>query len=142
MKARDFLKQYAKIESIIKNHREQIEFLKNVAQGCTISMDSDRVKSSSVGQRVENCVVKYADLETELKREIESAQALKKDILRKIEMLETKEYEVIYMLYIKGMMLKQVEIELKKSHSWVTMTHKRALSHLQSILDKQEVMNE
>lgn len=135
MRARDYLAEYTKIDWIINSRLEQIEHLKSIAQGCTALIDGDRVQSSTVGQKLENAVVKYADLERELMWEIEEAQALKKEIIQTIERLPHKEYEVLYMLYIKGMMLKGVELELKRSHSYVTMTHKRALKHLQEILD-------
>lgn len=136
MRARSFLLQYQKQERIIQSRLEQIACLKEMAEGCTAPIGGDRVQSSGVSRKLENTVVKYADMEQELARDIEEAQRRKTEILEQIEELPPKQYEVLYLLYIENKMLKVVEIEMGKSHSWVTSMHRKGLINLQALLDE------
>lgn len=136
MRAIEYILGYNKYDRIIKSRLELIEYLKNVAEGCTAPVDGNRVQSSGVSNKIANTVTKYSDLEKELEEEIRKAQKKKLEILHTVEQLPSEQYEILYLLYIRKESIKAVEIDLNRSRSWIKDRQKKGLTNLQAILDR------
>ena len=136
MRAEAYLEQLNKLERLIQNTRSEIEHWKDVATGCTAQMDGERVQSSGSKSKIENAVVSYTDLEARLERQIKNAEEKRREIIRTIyEALPSDQYDVLHHIYVQGMMLKEVEVEMNRSRSWVSKKHRAGMSNLQRYLN-------
>lgn len=138
MRARAYLGQLNKLDSLIRNKTADIERWESVAVDCTVHMDGERVQSSGSKQRMASAVEMYVDLQAELREDIRRAEIKRREIISTIEQLPTNQYDVLDRIYVRGMQLKHVELELNRSHTWVCTTHRKALVNLQKILDRDE----
>ena len=132
MDATEYLMQINEIDEAIELLRYDIEYWKSVAEGSGTGSEGERVQSSSNQKKMEAAVVKYIQLEAEVK----TLEKKKDEILATIKQLQFQEYQMIHKIYIQGKMIKEIVYEKKKSYSWGTMMHKRALTNLQKILDE------
>lgn len=143
MDAHAYLGQLNKLDRHVQNTRAEIERWQEVATSCTVEMDGERVQSSGPGRRIENAVVTYIDLQKRLEEQISEAEKKRREIINTLyENLPTDEYDVLYHVYVQGMMLKQVEAEMHRSRSWVSRTHRAAIKSLQRYLDSQEKLHD
>ena len=132
--AREYLEKIWHNERIILNKEIERKYWLGLATGITANMGGERVQASKTSHPMENQVVEAALIDQEIDR-------LKKeiaDIIDSIQQLPTDEYEFLHKVYIQHLSLKAVQAESKKSYSWATTTHKRALKKLQYILDHRE----
>lgn len=131
MDARAYLENYETINYKIRNKENEIERWKGIAEGSTGNSDGERVQSSGNKQKMASAVVEYADLE----REIESLKSEREAIVKNIEKLTGKQYDLIYRHYVHGISIKSISAQKGMSPSWGTTTHSRALKSMQKILD-------
>ena len=105
-----------------------------LASGITAGMGGDRVQSTKNTHPMESKVVEAAMIDQEIDR-------LKKEIsgiIETIQQLPAEEYDLLHKVYVRHLTLKAAHAEAKKSYSWATTTHGRALKNLQYILDHRE----
>lgn len=138
MRARAYLGQLNKLDRIMRNKQADIDRWISVATDCTVHMDGERVQSSGSKQRMASAVETYVDLKAELQKAILDAERQRREIISTIEQLSANQYDVLERIYVRGMQLKQVEVDLGRSHTWVCTTHRKALVNLQKILDQKE----
>lgn len=139
MRAEDYLAQLNKLDRLIFNTMAEIDRWKDIATGCTVQMDGERVQSSGAKSKIENAVVSYADLQKKLEIQVKRAEEKRVEILKTIyEALSADQYDVIYRIYARGMLLKEVESDLKRSKSWVSKNHRSGIVALQKYLDAKE----
>ena len=132
MRAKEYLEQVNWLDDIISNKNVEIEYWKSVAEGLSIASEGERVQSSSNQQKMSAAICKYVDLEKDVKR----LEDKRDEIIKTIEKLRFPEYDLLHKVYIQGRLLKEISADKKKSYSWGTTTHKKALKHLQKILDE------
>ena len=136
MKAKDYLQQVSKIDKIIKNKLiEKEQWMAIATSTSTNPSDGDRVQSSGSQQKMADAVIRIVEMENEIDRYIDMLVDTKKDVIRTIEKLPTIEYDILHKAYIQYKELYSVASEYKKTYSWVTTVHGRALKHVQDILD-------
>lgn len=136
MKAKDFLKQVSKIESMIANKEAEKQQWKALAYGTGSKTDGDRVQSSGDQQKMERAIIRYVDIEREIDACIDNLIDTKRDVISTIEMLPSHEYDVLHKYYIQGLSMYEIAGDKNKTYSWVTTIHGRALKNLQRIIDE------
>ena len=136
MKAICYLKQLEKLDAIIENKQiEKAQFM-DIALSITGHSDGERVQSSGSKQRMADAVIEYSDIDREIEEEILAAKRAKREIIKTIEQLKAKEYDLLHKVYIQHMTFKEVAAAKGKSTSWATTVHGTALQSLQKILDR------
>lgn len=132
MTAEQYLNQIERIDTSIAIKRK--EYARLVAKANSMGGFSvgERVQSSRNLQSGADAIAEYIDVE----REIKALVAKKKAILDTMEKLPSKEYQILYRVYVEGAMIKELPSEFKKSYPWVLLMKRRALEHLQAILDE------
>ena len=138
MKAIDYLKQIEKLDTLIQNKSAEKARWKDVALGVTTTTDGERVKSSGSQQKMADAVNRYVDIEREIDSSVDRMVDLKKEIIRTIEQLNPTEYDVLHKRYIQNMTFDEIAEAKRKSKSWATTVHGRALQSVQRILDDRE----
>ena len=134
MKAKEYLRQVELMNIKIDTKIKQLEELKILAT-CTgaINAKPDKIQSSPCGDKMENAVAKYVDLEREINNQIDAYVNKKQIILGKIYQLEAGEQTLLYVQvlvkrYIEFKSLEQIAVELDRSYTYVRHIHGEALS--------------
>lgn len=136
MKAKEYLQKVEKLNKIIQNKLIEKEQWQTIAMSTSANAgDGDRVQSSGSKQKMADAVCKYIEIEADLDRHIDKLIDTKQEIIQTIEILNAIEYDMLHKVYIQGKTLDEVADEEKKSYSWATTVHGRALKHVQDILD-------
>jgi DNA-directed RNA polymerase specialized sigma24 family protein len=136
--ARELLERIEKIDTMIENKNiEKILFKDSIS--CTASsFGGEKVQSSRNIHKMEDNIVKYLDFELDIDSSIAQLREERKEIISLIEQLPTAYYDVLHKLYVQRLSFKEIAFKCKKSESWATTVHGRALKALQKILDERE----
>lgn len=133
MDAKEFLQQIQMIDEIIKDKKDEIRRLDEIANSMGTFSTGDRVQSTRNPHKMSNAIDEIIDLETEIKK----LSTKRKAIMDIIQKLPLDEYKLIYRLYVKGLLLKAAAVECHKSYDWAKKAHTRALSRIQKMIDDQ-----
>jgi DNA-directed RNA polymerase specialized sigma subunit len=146
MKAKEFLEQVKKINTLIENKLAEVAQWKAIATSATAGgtdvtingkvHQMDKVQSSGSQQKMADAVIHYVDLEAEINADIDKLIDTKKDVLKVIEQLEAEKYDLLHKVYVQGFTLDEVALKYGFSYSWATTLHGRALKDVQIILDE------
>ena len=134
MQAEKYLEQIETIDMDIAILRKEYARLFAKANSMGGFCAGERVQASRNLQRGAENIGEYIDVE----REINALTAKKQAILDTIRRLPSKEYKILYRVYAEGAMLKVLPSEFKKSYSWVRWKKRKALEHLQILLDEEK----
>lgn len=157
MKAKEYLQNGRKINTMIMNKQEEIRQWKAIAKGCVSHMDGERVQSSSDQQKMATAVTIYSDIENELIEDIKELKESRRQITKTIEQLPHEEYDLLHKMYIGRVVEKSemdageeddascpiVYMELEDfaaakgiTYKWAASIHGRALQKVQKIIDE------
>ena len=144
MKAKDYLHQVEKLDSMIHNKQIEVEQWRYIAMGSGSFTEGERVQSSGNQQKMADAVARYIDIETQINADIDRYVDIKKQVIQTIEQLPAQEYDLLHKVYIgvmedsctKYLTLDEVAAMKNKSYTWATTLHGRALAHVQKILDE------
>ena len=144
MKAKEYLHQVEKLDSMIHNKQIEVEQWRYIAMGSGSFTEGERVKSSGNQQKMADAVARYIDIETQINADIDRYVDIKQQVIRTIELLPASEYDLLHKVYIgvmedsctKYLTLDEVAAMKNKSYTWATTLHGRALAHVQKILDE------
>lgn len=139
MNAKEFLRQIKKLDKLIENKLAEVQKWKEIASNTSTNMTGERVQASGNPQSIADAICRYIDLEREINKDIDNLIEIKKSVINVIEKLNTTEYDVLHKVYVQGFTFDEVAIACKRSRSWATTVHGRALKHVQNILDKKEI---
>ena len=156
MKAKEFMEQVQKIDCMIENKNDERERWRMLSMSTTASAASEtgvRVTSSGSKQQMADAVIRGVDIGTEIEQTICLLFEARRQIISIIEQLTMAEYDLLHKVYVGKvvtdkktgrkhivyMTLQEVADEAKKSYSWATTTHGTALSHVQRIIDAQQI---
>lgn len=139
VKAKYYLQQVQKIDTIIKNKMIEKEQWKAMAESITVASDGERVQASGSQQKMADAVIRYVEIEAEIDEYINLLLETKRDVVSVIERLPAIEYDVLHKIYIQYKEMYEVAAECQKTYSWVTTIHGRALKHVQEILKGRSV---
>ena len=138
MKAQEFLQQLKKLDKMIENKLAEKEQWKSIATGTTAPANGERVQSSGNGQKLENAVIKFVDIEKEIDAYIDKLIAIKQDVISVIEQLNTREYDLLHKMYVQYYSMQEIVEMYDKSESWFRTIHRSGLKKVQNILDNRE----
>lgn len=136
MSAKEFLRKVKKLDKLIANKMIEIQQWKEIASNTTGDMSGDRVQTSHNPQKIADAIGRYIDLEAEIRADIETLIAAKKDVISVIEQLEATEYDVLHKIYIQHLELIDVADAYNRTYSWATTIHGMAVKSVQQILDR------
>ncbi len=132
MTAIQYLQQIKRYDYIIANKVKEYRHWVEVADGMGGFSAGERVKSSRNLQKDANAINNYIDVE----REIKELKRKRQEMIDVVQKLSPIEYDILYKLYIEGYVMKELASEYHKSYAWVKEKKRKALAHLQEILDK------
>lgn len=135
MKAKEYLQQVKKIDTLIENKLIEKDQWFAIATSSTVSSgDGDRVQSSGSQQKMADAVCKMIEIQGQIDRLIDKFIDTKQDVINTIEHLPADEYDVLHKMYIQGMTMNDVSEAKHKSREWVRQTHGRGISKIQKLL--------
>lgn len=135
MKAKDYLLQISKIDRLVENKIAELEHWQAIATGTTTFSDGDRVQSTGNKYKMEDAIIKCIEISNDLNEQIDRLVDTRKEVISTIEQLKPSEYDVLHKIYVQNKDFQTIADAKKKSYSWVTSKHGRALASLQKILD-------
>lgn len=153
MKAKVFLNQLTKLDTMIENKMIEREQWKAIAEGVTAGGTSviivdrkgrqqlhnmEKVQASSNPQKMADAIHKMLEIDDEIDLYIDKLIEAKKNILAVIEMLSAAEYDITHKVYVQHLSLYEVAAMSERSYSSITTLHGRALKSVQMILDERE----
>ncbi len=142
MNVKNYLQQVQKIDAVITNKMIEREQWLTLASSLSGQPDGERVKSSGSNQKMEDSVVMAIDAARDIDKYVARLRDVKSEISEVIQQIPVKEYDVLHKLYIQGKDLDDVATDNKKSYSWASTMHGRALAHVQGVLDTLEALPE
>lgn len=136
MRAKEYLLQIRKFDTLINNKQAEVDHWKAVACGTGAWSDGERVQSSGNKQKMASAVDRYVDIQAEITADIDRFIDLKQEVIRTIEALPAAEYDLLHKVYVQGRTLDEVADHNEKSRRWADSVHGRALANLQRVLDE------
>ena len=135
--AKKYLLKLEKLDNLIANKKAEREQWLDSAKSTTIQL-TEKVQTSSNGDKLAKAVVKAVDIEREIDECIVELYYKKKDIISNIEKLNADEYDVLHKVYVQYKSLKEVQYLKNRSYSSITSIHGRALNNLWEIVGKED----
>lgn len=137
MDAKEFLRQPEKLDVRIRNKLIEKQQWHDMALGITANMDGERVQSSGAKSKMADAVDRCVDMEAEINSLVDNLIDTKKEVVQTIERLDSPiEYDVLHKRFIQYKTLQQIADEYKKDYGWAKSTCKRAVRHVQVLLDE------
>lgn len=133
--AKGFLMNIRKLDMMIKNKIAEKEKWLVYATGTTMPL-TEKVQSSSNGQKLENATIRYMEELQKIDKRICELLKEKQEKISVIEQLKDIHYDVLHKIYVQNFTFQKVADDYGKSYSWATSIHGRALKNLQNILDE------
>ncbi len=137
MNIKQHLLQLYKLECLIKEHLEQIEHLRRLAQKSTNTLSLEP-KAKMQGDRLCSLVAKIVDLQADLNKEIDNFIDFKKIVLEQISKLEcTQQKTVIMARYVNFKEWEDIAHLLGCNRRHALRIHNKALIKLEQIKNKE-----
>ena len=148
MQAVEYLSQAKRLDALIDNKRDEERELWALATSMTQNSDG-MPHGTSNPDKMTNIVQKIIAARERTNAVIDQYVDAKQDIIKHIEMLPRKQYEVLYWLYIKKREKRkpgenwyytwsEVAENMGCSEQNICNTRRRALKNLQKLLDSEE----
>ena len=132
----EYLRQVEKKDLQIRNKLIEQQQWRDIAMGITANMDGERVQSSGAKSKMQDAVIKLVDMEAEINSLVDNLIDTKKEVIQTIERLYSPiEYDVLHRRFIQYKTLQQIADDYKKDYDWAKSTCKRAVRHVQALLD-------
>ena len=126
--AKKYLSQAFGLNQRIESKLGQIEDLHDLATKATVTYSRNPNKDHS---RLEDAVIQIIELETEINQDMMKLVALKKDIIRRINAVESSELQTVLELrYLSYMRWEGIAIELGYGIDNVFRLHRNALDEI------------
>lgn len=142
MRAKEYLLQIRKLDSLINNKQAEVDHWKAVACSTSTYSEGERVQSSGNKQKMASAVEKYIDVQREITADIDRFIDLKQEVIKTIEVLPVAEYDLLHKIYVQGWTLDEVADQNDRSRRWADSVHGRALASLQRVLDERKEYEE
>lgn len=134
-----YLERVEKLNAMIENKMAELEQWRGIALGITPKTEGERVQSSGSQQKMADAIDRVVDLQAEINEMVDRLIDTKQEIIKTIENLNATEYDVLHKRYIQGMTFDEIGLARKKSKSWATTVHGRALQQLKLIRASENV---
>lgn len=149
MDAKEYLSQIEKLDSLIANKKWELKQLQYNAEGLSGGgkdalingelHEMTKVQSSSNQHRMENAVCSLVDVGKTIAQDIARWEAEKQQIIKNIERLPTKYYDLLFDWYVKRESREQIAVKMGYTYRNICYLHGRALQKFQKVLDAQAV---
>lgn len=138
MSGKDYLRKIARMELFIQSKKERLAVLKEMSSSVSSPGFDDMPKSPNKGKsRLEETILKYIELENEIKADEENLEHEKLIILEAIGKIEEPEYQtVLISRYFKHQTWDEIANSLFYTKRWIYSIHGRALEKLDEKLSK------
>lgn len=132
MAAKEYLKKIARMESYIQSKKERLAVLKEMSSGISSPKFDDMPRNPNKGRsRLEETILKYIDLENEIKEDEKKLEYEKLYLLEAIGRIEEPEYQTILISrYFKHQSWNDIANSLFYTKRWLYSLHGRALERL------------
>ena len=132
MAAKEYLKKIARMESYIQSKKERLAVLKEMSSGISSPKFDDMPRNPNKGRsRLEETILKYIDLENEIKEDEKKLEYEKLYLLEAIGRIEEPEYQTILISrYFKHQSWDDIAQSLFYTKRWIYSLHGRALERL------------
>lgn len=154
MRAKEFLTQIRKIDSMIENKQKEKERWLMLAMDTSAGAAPDtgvRVQSSGSQSRMADAVDRSIDIGLEIGATIRKLYDARQQIISVIEQLPVEEYDLLHKLYVGEVVtdkhgrkrvvystLQEAADSFGKSYSWARTLKGISLQKVQKIIDKQK----
>ena len=129
--AKKYLSQAFGLNQRIESKLGQIEDLHDLATKATVTYSDMPRNPNKDHSRLEDAVIQIIELETEINQDMMKLVALKKDITRRINAVESSELQTVLELrYLSYMRWEGIEIELGYGTDNVFRLHRNALDEI------------
>lgn len=136
MRAKEYLKEIARIEKMIENKKEDMERWRDIALNITGNYAGERVQGSGNQQKMATAVINRVDLQREIEGHIVTLYRKRQEIIGVLEQLPLQDYDLLYKIYVNGETLNDMAGERGCSYSNITTLHGMALKKVQRLIDK------
>lgn len=138
MSGKEYLRKIARMELFIQSKKERLAVLKEMSSSISSPGFDDMPKSPNKGKsRLEETILKYIELENEIKADEENLEHEKLIILEAIGKIEEPEYQtVLISRYFKHQTWDEIANSLFYTKRWIYSLHGRALEKLDKKLVK------
>jgi DNA-directed RNA polymerase specialized sigma subunit len=134
MTAKEYLSQARILDKLIETDINEIQRLRTLSTSLgTMDYASDRVQSSTSGDKLCEIVAKIVDLSAKINREIDRYVELKSELREVIDEVQPKNLSVILkMRYLCGESWNEIAEHMGCSYRWVVSLHGQALAQVKS----------
>lgn len=124
----NYLKQAKRLDDIINLKIEQLSDLKLQSTAISSLHDTEKVKTSLNPNQLSGLVAKMVDLENEINMEIDKLYSLKNDIMRSINLIDNKDYQVLLNLrYLNFLTWEEIADKMWYNVRHIYRLHKQAI---------------
>ena len=129
MTTKAYLQQIYFLYAKIKQRQEQLDELKAAASGFrAIDYSADKIQASP-SDRMADVVGRYADLEADLQRLIDSFVMTKHTIIGQIQGMQDPRYaDVLYARYVRFDSFRKISHDMNYEYKYLCSLHGRALA--------------
>ena len=128
MTAKEYLNQLISIEKLIQVKTTERERLMALATKVTSALSDCKVETSPDNTKVQNIIIKMAELREEIEEQASRYTSLYRKIEEEIDDIEDDRYKLLLMMrYMKGASFSDIADKLGYEKRWTLVLHKRAL---------------
>lgn len=138
MNAKEYLKQLTKLNTLINDKIAERQLWLDIALSVTPSVGGERVQYSGSQQKMANAVSRCVDIEREIDRAIDELYGKRQEIIRQLEKLPEKEYDVLHKRYVQGMYLADIAESRGQAYNTVAGIQTNGIKMLEIILNNKE----
>ena len=141
MTAKEYLKQIRKANIMINYKQRQLDELRELCTSITSPINSDKVQTSGVSDKIGDTVSKIIDLQNIINSDIDRLVDLKQEIMAVIDKLDATYLQLIYLRYFEFQTWEQIACEMNYSCPWIWKLHGEALQKVSEILQQDSKVN-
>ena len=136
MEAREFLEQFGRFDTFIKNKKEELKRLEDETTNITVHLTPDKVQTSGNKQKMAEAVEMCVDLKNQIIEYIKLREKARANITRVIETLPTEKYDVLHKHYIQLKSIKEIAIIYDRTDNRIYQIRDEALKDVQKRLNE------
>lgn len=127
-----YLSQIRKLDKMINNRLAEIDDLRSLAENVSSrQIVSDLVQSSGKQDKLEKIIVKIIDAENEVDALVDRYVDKRKEIMDRIESMEYRHYDILYMRFIDGYTFSVIAEEMAASERQVYRWFEKAIAEFE-----------
>ena len=126
---------------MIDYKQRQLDELRELCTSITSPINSDKVQTSGVSDKIGYTVSKIIDLQNIINSDIDRLVDLKQEIMAVIDKLDATYLQLIYLRYFEFRTWEQIACEMNYSCPWIWKLHGEALQKVSEILQQDSKVN-